>query len=141
MIASSDGGASWADVGRDRRAGGDRARRWTRCAAGDAALFDRAASVEVELLNDAMWLEARDDDALVGGANLAMLGDELIQFGDGRAARRRGGGGCRGCCAGGAAPRRRWPGMPRASASCWSRRTALLPIDGAGGADRRRRCG
>ena len=28
-----------------------------------------------------MWLESRDDDALVAGANLAVLGDELIQFG------------------------------------------------------------
>src|SRR5437868_3457012 len=28
-----------------------------------------------------MWLEGRSDDALVGGANLAAVGDELIQFG------------------------------------------------------------
>ena len=48
---------------------------------GDAALFDAAASVEVELFNDSMWLESRTDDALVAGANLAMLGEELIQFG------------------------------------------------------------
>ena len=27
------------------------------------------------------WLESRDDDALANGANLASLGDELIQFG------------------------------------------------------------
>lgn len=48
---------------------------------GGAALFDAETSVEVELLNDAMWLESRSDDALVGGDNLALLGDELIQFG------------------------------------------------------------
>jgi hypothetical protein len=28
-----------------------------------------------------MWLEGRSDSALSGGANAAMLGDELIQFG------------------------------------------------------------
>lgn len=48
---------------------------------GDAALFDRTGTVEVELAAAAMWLEGRDDEALVNGANLAMIGDELIQFG------------------------------------------------------------
>lgn len=48
---------------------------------GGAALFDTTSSVDVELLNDDMWLESRSDDALVGGANAAMLGAELIQFG------------------------------------------------------------
>ncbi|WP_324750785.1 hypothetical protein SH591_04990 [Sphingomonas sp. LY54] len=44
-------------------------------------MFDAASSVDVELLNDDMWLESRSDDALVGGSNAAMLGGELIQFG------------------------------------------------------------
>ncbi|MDB5685358.1 MAG: hypothetical protein JWM75_3056 [Sphingomonas bacterium] len=48
---------------------------------GEPALFDRRLSVDVALANLSMWLESRDDDALVNGANLAMLGDELIQFG------------------------------------------------------------
>jgi len=46
-----------------------------------SALFDRASTLEVELANEAMWLESRSDDALVDGANLAAVGDELIQFG------------------------------------------------------------
>jgi len=46
-----------------------------------SALFDLASSIEVELASDAMWLESRSDDALVDGANLAAVGDELIQFG------------------------------------------------------------
>lgn len=46
-----------------------------------SALFDQRGSVEVELLNEAMWLEGRDDAALASGANLAVLGQELIQFG------------------------------------------------------------
>jgi hypothetical protein len=46
-----------------------------------SALFDAISSLEVELINDAMWLEGRNDDALAAGANLAAVGDELIQFG------------------------------------------------------------
>ena len=53
----------------------------TMLAEGGAALVDASATVEIELLNDEMWLESRSDDALVGGANAAMLGGELIQFG------------------------------------------------------------
>lgn len=49
--------------------------------AGPATLFDRINSVEVELADDEHWLESRDEDALVNGANLAVLGSELIQFG------------------------------------------------------------
>jgi hypothetical protein len=46
------------------------------------ALFDLASTLEVELANEAMWLENRSDDALVDGANLAAVADELIQFGN-----------------------------------------------------------
>lgn len=45
------------------------------------ALFDLGSTLEVELANEAMWLESRGDDALVDGANLAAVADELIQFG------------------------------------------------------------
>jgi hypothetical protein len=47
-----------------------------------SALFDLASSLEVELASEAMWLESRSDDALIDGANLAAVGDELIQFGN-----------------------------------------------------------
>ncbi|HEX8534219.1 MAG TPA: phage tail protein [Allosphingosinicella sp.] len=47
-----------------------------------SALIDRAGTVEVELLNESMWLEGRSDPALAMGENAAMLGDELIQFGE-----------------------------------------------------------
>lgn len=46
-----------------------------------STVLDLANSLEVELVQPEMWLENRDDDALVGGANLAVVGDELIQFG------------------------------------------------------------
>jgi hypothetical protein len=46
-----------------------------------AALFDHRFSLEVELANAGMWLEGRGDDALAGGANAALAGNEIIQFG------------------------------------------------------------
>lgn len=48
---------------------------------GQAALLDLKNSMEVELHDAGHWLESRDDEALANGANLAVLGDELIQFG------------------------------------------------------------
>ena len=49
---------------------------------GGPALFDLASTVEVELLSEEMELLSASDHALVNGANLALVGDELIQFGD-----------------------------------------------------------
>ena len=48
---------------------------------GPVEIMDSIHAVEIELLNDEQWLESRDDEALAMGANLAMLGEELIQFG------------------------------------------------------------
>jgi hypothetical protein len=48
---------------------------------GQSAVFDLLNSVDVELTNEDGWLEGREDDALAAGANLALLGSELIQFG------------------------------------------------------------
>ncbi|WP_439532104.1 GTA baseplate fiber-binding domain-containing protein [Polymorphobacter sp.] len=50
-------------------------------AAGATAVWDVHNSVEVELLGVHMWLEGKSDVAVLQGANLALLGDELIQFG------------------------------------------------------------
>ena len=80
LSLSRDAGASWQVIG-DTAPPAVMGSALTALHDGDAALFDRAASVEVQLIADGMWLENRDDDALVGGANLAMLGEELIQFG------------------------------------------------------------
>ena len=81
LEASSDGGASWAP------AGGTAPPAVLGTALGvlkpaGSTLFDRRNQLEIELLHEGMWLESRDDDALVAGENLAMVGDELIQFGD-----------------------------------------------------------
>ncbi len=80
LIASLDGGASYRSIGSTAPAAVI-GTALDALAAGDPALFDLADTIEVQLANPAMWLEGRDDDALVAGANLAMLGDELIQFG------------------------------------------------------------
>ena len=45
-------------------------------------LIDQSNSVDVELADAQQWLTSCDDDALGDGANLAFLGDELVQFGE-----------------------------------------------------------
>ena len=49
---------------------------------GPASLFDLLNSVDVALTNPGAWLESRDDDALIAGENLAVLGAEMFQFGE-----------------------------------------------------------
>ena len=79
LSASFDDGASW-------RAAGPTAAPATLGHAVDAlgdgssAIIDRARTVDVQLIG-AGWLESRDDGALANGDNLALLGQELIQFG------------------------------------------------------------
>lgn len=50
-------------------------------AAAATDLVDSENSVEVQLLDADQWLTSCDNDALASGANLAVLGNELIQFG------------------------------------------------------------
>ena len=54
-------------------------------AAGQSAVIDQETKVEVLLANPDHWLQSCDDAALVGGMNLAVVGDELIQFGSAEA--------------------------------------------------------
>lgn len=80
LSISHDGDASWADAGMTA-APAVMGEALAALAAGGAALFDDSNFVDVRLLNDSMWLESRTDAALVDGANLALVGEELIQFG------------------------------------------------------------
>jgi hypothetical protein len=80
LIASFDGGASWTAAGSTAPPAIVGAALEVPGAAG-SALIDERGRIEVELLNEAMWLESRSDPALADGANLAVLGEELIQFG------------------------------------------------------------
>ena len=50
-------------------------------AAGSRCLYDLAGAVVVALVNPAMTLESVSDSVLLGGANRAMVGGELLQFG------------------------------------------------------------
>lgn len=50
-------------------------------AAGSDCLFDLSNNIVVQLVNPAMTLESVGDAALLGGANRAMIGGELLQFG------------------------------------------------------------
>ena len=49
--------------------------------AGSAVLRDDLSAVVVQLVDGDAWLTSCDDEALAMGANLAALGDELVQFG------------------------------------------------------------
>jgi len=48
---------------------------------GSAFLVDAAASVDIALVDPDQWLTSCTDDALAQSANLATLGNELLQFG------------------------------------------------------------
>ncbi|HTU11424.1 MAG TPA: phage tail protein [Allosphingosinicella sp.] len=80
LLTSFDDGASWQSLG-GTAAPATLGSTMAALPPAGSALFDTVSVFEVELLNDGMWLEGRGDDALVAGANLALVGDELIQFG------------------------------------------------------------
>jgi hypothetical protein len=50
--------------------------------AGQPYLIDSENSFDVQLIDVDQWLMSCDDEALVNGANLAMAGNELLQFAD-----------------------------------------------------------
>jgi hypothetical protein len=80
LAASFDGGAAWTAVGTTAPPAVFGTALQVPAGAG-SAVIDERGRIEVELLNEAMWLESRSDSALADGANLALLGEELIQFG------------------------------------------------------------
>ena len=49
---------------------------------GSACIWDRHGVIDVELLTDRDWLEGRSKAQVLAGANLALIGDELVQFSD-----------------------------------------------------------
>jgi hypothetical protein len=77
---SFDGGATFAELGQTA-APAVMGEALNAIDAAGTALWDTRSIVEVELLHDSMLLEGRGDAALAGGANFALLGGELIQFG------------------------------------------------------------
>lgn len=80
VLVSLDGGASYSGAG-VAGPGAVIGQISTTLADGPADRWDLAAAVEVELLSDEMALSSRGDARLWAGANLAMVGHELLQFG------------------------------------------------------------
>lgn len=78
---SLDGGANYAPVGSFAGAA-TIGTAVTALADGPTDRWDRGAGVEVLIANTGLWLESRGPEAVLAGANLALLGDELVQFAD-----------------------------------------------------------
>lgn len=80
LLASFDDGASWIDAG-TTAAPAVAGTPLNALGAGQAYLFDDARTLDIELSGPAMILENASDEALTAGANLALAGGELVQFG------------------------------------------------------------
>lgn len=80
LLTSLDEGASWTSIGSTAAPATIGITQSVLPAAGEA-LIDAAHVVDVMLLHGEMEIEEADDVRLLAGANLAVLGDELIQFG------------------------------------------------------------
>ncbi len=81
MLYSIDDGARWTALG-STAAPGTIGQIATLPGAAPAAIADRAHAFEVELAHAEMTLAGADTGAIDAGANLAMVGDELLQFGE-----------------------------------------------------------
>ena len=78
LYRSDDGGASYGEVARTAQAS-VMGTATTALGDGPRNRFDEAASVDIVLLGDGT-LESVSEQALLNGANVALVGDELIQF-------------------------------------------------------------
>jgi hypothetical protein len=79
--ASNDGGASYATVGLTE-GGAVQGATLSGLAMGPVDRWDGFATVDVELLSEAMWIESRSRASVLAGSNIALIGDEIIQFSD-----------------------------------------------------------
>lgn len=79
LLLSLDNGMSWQDAG-ETAPPAVIGTAQTLLGPASANLFDEASRVDIVLLNDSMMLQPCSADALSGGANAALIGDELIQF-------------------------------------------------------------
>ncbi|HEY0316383.1 MAG TPA: phage tail protein [Sphingomonas sp.] len=79
LTISLDDGASWQAIG-GTAPPAVIGKATTLLGSGGSALRDDANSVDIALLNDAMALAGSDATGVSASANLALVGDELIQF-------------------------------------------------------------
>ncbi len=77
--ASRDAGESWSSIG-IANGGAAIGTALSTLPAADPTRWDEGGVLDVELISDAMWLESRPPLSVLAGANLALVGDELIQF-------------------------------------------------------------
>jgi hypothetical protein len=80
LLSSIDQGASWQEAG-DTAAPAVLGLTTGVLAPGTAQLIDAVGAVDVHLLHPGTALTNADDDGLLAGRNLAMVGEEMIQFG------------------------------------------------------------
>jgi hypothetical protein len=80
LLLSQDDGASWTGIG-GTAAPAVIGTLASAPGAAPASIADSRDNFEVELVRDDMMLADADDAALDRGANLALVGDELLQFG------------------------------------------------------------
>ena len=80
LMQSNDAGASWIEIG-ETAAPAVMGKCVTQFEPVCADLFDRRSTLVVELLQDEMALFSADEDGLLAGRNLMLVGRELIQFG------------------------------------------------------------
>ncbi len=80
LMTSIDGGATWADAGATAFPA-VMGQTVTVLGGGTADLIDRINRVEVQLVHPGLTLADANDDALLAGANFAMIGNELLQYG------------------------------------------------------------
>lgn len=76
---SLDGGTSWQEAG-TVPAAVPMGQAVGRLPPHGSAAWDHGSRVEVELASDAMWLESRPAHSVLAGSNLALIGNELVQF-------------------------------------------------------------
>ncbi|MFD0846759.1 phage tail protein [Sphingosinicella xenopeptidilytica] len=76
---SGDAGVSWSSIGM-ASGGVPMGAALSGLPAVDPTRWDEISALDVELISDAMWLESRPALSVLAGANLALVGDELIQF-------------------------------------------------------------
>lgn len=79
LLVSLDDGLSWQEAG-STAPPAVMGIAQGRLGPASARLRDEASTLDVALLNDSMPLQSATPDALLAGANAALLGDELIQF-------------------------------------------------------------
>ena len=80
LMQSANGGTSWTEIG-ETAPSAVMGQTEGRLGGASPASFDRQSTLIVALMHDEMSLSTVDEDALLAGRNLMLVGRELLQFG------------------------------------------------------------